>query len=219
MILVCIPVTANALNFEIFVEDFNANYQQSASTKSAENYFLSLLSNPYTEKFETQTPGTTNFLSSLGTIDAHFTVENIGAAAGIGANNFAGGTNGLHVYTNLAIEYSSPVNALGFYGQDWGDVGGQLNMTLSYLNGSHRDILIPSSVNAPSGSVLYFGLIDTLNSITRAEFNKIGYTGDLMGFDNFTVAKNPVAVPEPSTLLLLGSGLIGLVAWGRKRTA
>ena len=42
-----------------------------------------------------------------------------------------------------------------------------------------------------------------------------GGTGTHFAMDNFTV--NGVSVPEPSTLLLLGSGLLGIVAIGRKK--
>lgn len=48
------------------------------------------------------------------------------------------------------------------------------------------------------------------------ELRKIGiehYSGDPIFFDDFLVQ----SVPEPITLLLLGSGLIGLAGYGRKR--
>lgn len=45
-------------------------------------------------------------------------------------------------------------------------------------------------------------------------------TGDSSPFNTYQVDGTPVSapVPEPSTMLLLGSGLIGLVAWRKKAT-
>ncbi|MBI3392860.1 MAG: PEP-CTERM sorting domain-containing protein, partial [Nitrospirae bacterium] len=51
-------------------------------------------------------------------------------------------------------------------------------------------------------------------------FNRVGIGGlDLLGaskgFDLDAVGVSPI--PEPSTLLLLGAGIVGLGLWGRKK--
>ena len=40
---------------------------------------------------------------------------------------------------------------------------------------------------------------------------------DIIAFDNLTIEKTRTATPEPTTLLMLGSGLIGLAGLGRKK--
>lgn len=62
------------------------------------------------------------------------------------------------------------------------------------------------------GSILNF----SVGQIARVEFIDNGSDGHTI--DDFTFGRVS-AVPEPSTLLLLGSGLMGLVVWRQKRAA
>jgi hypothetical protein len=108
-----------------------------------------------------------------------------------------------------------------------GDFAGNLDLTLRrgwyalvFAPGglgqtSAREALMPST-NTEIGNPLYF--FGTLTSSKRKGFEYID-GGGLDGLRMF-VSTDPVSpVPEPATLLLLGSGLIGLggVAWRRNR--
>ncbi len=124
------------------------------------------------------------------------------------------------------IDFTSPIAAFGFFGTDIGDVGGQLTITL----GGAIDVIltVPHTINGPSGSVLYFGVIDTENLYTKVTFaNTTG--ADSFAFDDMTIGSlaqvvtspppppPPVPeIPEPSSWLLMATGLTAL-SWLRGR--
>ncbi len=63
----------------------------------------------------------------------------------------------------------------------------------------------------------FFGVVISGDEIARIIFET---PGSVEGIDDFWFgAANPASLPEPSTLLLLASGLAGLAAWRRKKAA
>jgi PEP-CTERM motif len=71
-----------------------------------------------------------------------------------------------------------------------------------------------SSVGALNGAL-------TLN-IFQSNISSITFKSGLDSFSDFSVkglTYNAQSVPEPSTLLLLGAGLVGLATWKRRQTA
>jgi hypothetical protein len=103
--------------------------------------------------------------------------------------------------------------AVGFYVTDPNDQGGLLQVRVS---GSSSLFNFPNLfVGAvPSGSVAYVWLTDPAG-IDRVTF--ISHDpNDGFGIDRVTIGD---PVPEPGTLLLLGGGMLGLVARARRRRA
>jgi len=83
-------------------------------------------------------------------------------------------------------------NGQKFYGDD------EMN------NGNAAQMLVFNALGVNQG--YYFAFEDTNNNLTDHDFN-----------DMIFHAQSIEPVPEPGTMLLLGSGLVGLAGWGRKK--
>ena len=220
-ILVMSVGAAEAVPVTYFGQDVGAGNDGGAQIAShpnsdaARNAFLATLSSQTTNNLDAignNTPAPINLgfgiLSGAGNVISVAGSDAQGGFPISGTNLFQIDGQGFTLTLNTAV------TAFGFYAIDVGDVGGQLSLT-EFGN-------VPHTVPTASGGVLFFGVTDTtpFSSIT---FNNSSLS-DRFNFDDFTIGtvnEDLAAVPEPATLLLLGTSLAGMAgaAWKRRKAA
>ena len=227
------PLLASPVTF--FGQDINTAGGSTHTTtltnsNAAHNTFFSNLSGTQTQTFEsyaanTYLPLTVSF-GSAGNATLTDTSHTAHIASGADAQGYfpISGSKFLETGTGsgFTINFSNPISAFGFYGTDVGDVGATL--TLGLVGGVSTTLVVPATVGqngSTSGSALYFGFYDLKNAYTSITFNNMGGPGsDVFGFDDFTIGSlaqvTPAATPEPSSLMLLGSGLTALYGMRRR---
>jgi PEP-CTERM motif len=192
----------------------------------AEASFLSVLSGVSTEDFQSASgaaPIALTFTGSSGALGATVTSGGeINTSTSNGRWSINNGTNYLEAdSSSFVLTFASQIAAFGFYGTDIGDFGGALSIEL--FSGATSLGLFQvgntlGSGGSTNGSVLFFGLIDTVNTFDRIVFRNTDTT-DIFGFDNMTIGdvrQVTGTVPVPGSIALLGLGLIGLAGLRKK---
>jgi len=212
------------------------------AASAAEALFLADLSDEVgTEDFEGLMPGTASPLTldfgdaGMATLNGRGAVNTAvpGTAPNgrypVSGENYWEAVAGSESVDDFSIAFERDIAALGFFGVDIGDFGGQLSLIVNLANGGTQVVEVPHTIGLPTistsgrevpdqeveGSVLYFGLIaENPNEVfTDVVFNMIDPdTGsgvvETFAFDNMTIAtlsqveefSDPVSTPEPASL-------------------
>jgi hypothetical protein len=150
--------------------------------------------------------------SGIATISANSTAAQVMDASGNGFTDNSGIVDGNMVgygAITYTVTFSAPVAQFGL-----GVAGSE--STGNTLKAYDKNNIVLESIDLShpgSTSTIYAGFIRTANDIDHVVLSQ--YYVDAMGIDNVSYYALPV--PVPPTLLLLGSGLLGLLGLGRRK--
>jgi len=199
------------------------------NSDAASAAFLSHLSGVATETFESFVGGssvnTLTFGLDTATLSPALTVLNLPTGTFNGVYPISGNQTLLQAtgatQDVFTINFSSPQAAFGFYATDI-EVSGNLTLRFLLVDGTttiDRPVPTLATVTPNStGSVAYYGVIDTANPFTRVSFIRSLNTNDGFGFDDMTIGRVDAVVPVPGAVALTAIG-VGLVGWLRRRRA
>jgi hypothetical protein len=169
----------------------------------AASRFLSRLEGIATEMFDSIPAGSTPASLAFGPDTATFTGSP--SVYNVPENTFAGtfpisGDQFLMLLANspsfFRIDFSTAQAAFGFYATDV-EVA-QLKVSLVTSSGQRTDLTVPTLPEGqPTGSALFFGVIDTQAPFVTVEFSRVGPSIDGFGFDNMTIGRLEQVHPEP----------------------
>ena len=197
------------------------------NSTSAQSAFLSNLIGVTTEQFEGfsdgDNPTTLTFGSDTATLIGGPTIKTVTSGTFNGTYPISGDNFLFHFGPagSFRIDFSSPQAAFGFFATDVGDGGAQLILDLVLSSGGTETINVPHTTGSPtvitSGSVFFFGLIDTSNTFTSISFTNTNASQDGFGFDDMTIGRpENVAISEPSSIILLIAGVVGVFTVARR---
>lgn len=216
-LLVGMVGNAYATTVTFFGEDQNGGR---VNADAAHNDFMSNLVGVGTEDFEGFEVGNSAPLALDFGVAGTATLNGSGVIqSGYNVGRWAtSGDKYWETNSDFTISFSTAISAFGFYGTDIGDFGGEV--ILNYTNGETKTLGIGNTIGAKNASVLYFGFYEDNEEMA---FDSISFSNtngsDWFGFDDMTIGvyEQINTVPEPSTVLLVGVGLVGLVGYSRKK--
>lgn len=200
---------------------------------AARNDFLSRLSNPQTENFESFTPGNAsgiqiNFSGTTATFNGRGTIRNVPSGTSVGqyptsGNQFLYTSNGNLEQTSRGLfitlnsfDFSVPVSSVGFYLTGITiPLGASTIIEVTKVNGTKEGVELPFGAHYNElyeNSIVYFGAISDNpdDYISKINFNSRFSRRGVFAFDDLTIDAKPV--PEPLTILgSLVAGVFGLI--------
>lgn len=167
------------------------------NSKAARDLFWGRLINPLSETFESFSSGVSPDMLHFGDDTATFTGDPyvLGPEDYFPDNTMNGvwptsGNKCLLQHNALGntfqINFSSPQAVLGFYATDLETA--DLTITLHQENGQTADFVV-NYTHGFSGSVVFFGIIDTEKPFIKAVFSRTNNNGDGFGFDDMIIGR------------------------------